>query len=97
MKLHQKGYLLVALNKTAGLWDGDLVAMAMREYGQSGSYWDKATRVALEELAAAGLISRKQSKLESTEQGSRLSFLYEVTDFGRQRMKDTGLLEEVVA
>lgn len=96
MKLHQKGYLLVALNKTAGLWDGDLAAMTLRAYGKSGDYWEKSVRVALEELAAAGLIARVQSKLANAGANTRLSFQYAVTDFGRQRMKDTGLMDEVI-
>lgn len=97
MKLHQKGYLLVRLNKTGGLWDSEISAMALREYGQSGGYWENAVKVALEELAAAGLISRVQSMLTTADGRPTLSFQYAITDFGRQRMIDTGLIAEVAA
>jgi len=95
MKLHQKGFLLIELSKTRGLWDDDIISAAMRYYGKSGDYWDKTIRIALEELAAAGLIARLQSKLKAANQKSSLTFMYALTEFGRTRMIDTGLLTEV--
>lgn len=93
MKLHQKGFLLVELEKVPSLWDDAIVEMTLKAYGQSGSYCGKAVRVALEELAAAGLISRVETKLRPQGQKPVLSFRYAVTDFGRTRMADTGLLK----
>lgn len=95
MKLHQKGFLLVELNGApAGLWDDDIVSRTLRSYGKSGSYWEKSIRIALEELAAAGLTTRLQSKLVNVGGVARLSFQYALTDFGRGRMRDTGLIAE---
>ena len=36
MKLHQKGFLLVELSRSASLWDEELIARTLREYGLSG-------------------------------------------------------------
>jgi hypothetical protein len=94
MKLHQKGFLLVELNSVSSLWDEELIARTLREYGHSGEYWENSIRVALDELAAAGLIVQLQSKLKNTHGKPMLTFLYAVTDFGRTRMVDTGLLKE---
>jgi hypothetical protein len=91
MKLHQKGFLLDTLNKELELWDYQLIGLAFIEYGQVGSYQEKTLRIALDELSAAGLIKRIDHKLDThTEQ---LLFRYELTDFGRLRMVDTGLID----
>jgi len=97
MKLHQKGFLLVQLNSVNTLWDEDLIARTLREYGHSGEYWESSIRVALDELTAAGLVIRLQSKLKNIRGKLMLSFLYAVTDFGKARMIDTGLLREDAA
>lgn len=95
MKLHQKGFLLVELNSVAGLWDEELIARALSEYGHSGEYWENSIRVALDELAAAGLIKRLQTDLKNVRGKPMLTFFYAVTDFGKIRMMDTGLLTEI--
>lgn len=92
MKLHQKGYLLVELSQAASLWDDTLVTLALKEYGLAGDYWEKNLRVALDELAAAGLITRIEEKLERVRGKSTLMFRYRLSEFGRTRMQDTGLL-----
>lgn len=95
MKLHQKGFLLVELNKVPDVWDEILIDKTLREYGQQGEFWDNTIRVALDELAAAGLVKRLDSKLKLIHGKTKLTFRYALTDFGRARMLDTGLLEEV--
>lgn len=94
MKLHQKGFLLVELNSVSCVWDEELITKTLREYGHSGEYWENSVRVALDELAAAGLITRLQSKLKNIRGKPMLTFLYAVTAFGKARMMDTGLLKE---
>ncbi len=96
MKLHQKGYLLVELSKVANLWDHHLIKMALTEYGLVGDYWENHLRVALVELAAAGLIARIEEKLETIRGKSTLLFRYQLSDFGRTRMVDTGLLSKEI-
>ena len=92
MKLHQKGYLLVELSKVTDIWDQVLITQALDEYALTGDYWEKNLRVALDELAAAGLIARIDQKLETRSGKSKLHFRYQLSEFGRTRMIDTGLL-----
>ncbi|MDP2246522.1 MAG: hypothetical protein Q8J65_00215, partial [Nitrosomonadales bacterium] len=76
MKLHQKGFLLVALSKVPDAWDYEIIATALNEYGLKGHYWENNLRVALDELAAAGLINKIDQKLETAFSKSRLRFHY---------------------
>ncbi|MDI1309422.1 MAG: hypothetical protein PSV17_08305 [Methylotenera sp.] len=92
MKLHQKGFLLVAISKSGGIWDQQLIEKVFAEYGESGGFREKTLRIALDELASAGLIKRIESKLETINGQSNLLFKYQVSDFGITRMVDTGLL-----
>lgn len=94
MKLHQKGYLLVELSKVASMWDYDLVNKSLTEYQLSGQYWINTLRVALEELAAAGLVTRIGERLDDGRHAGhgKVLFNYQLSEFGRTRMRDTGLL-----
>ena len=58
MKLHQKGFLLVELNKFSNMWDYELIEKTLNEYGEFGDFREKTLRIALDELSAAELISR---------------------------------------
>jgi hypothetical protein len=94
VKLHQKGFLLVEISKAASIWDSDLISKVLKEYNLSGEYWVNSIRVALDELAAAGLIVRVSSRLDErtpTVPGC-LRFNWRLSEFGRSRMRDTGLL-----
>ena len=93
MKLHQKGFLLVALSKNNTLWDDELIVQAFIEYNIFGDYSEKTIRIALDELSAAGLITRVEEKLEMNKQREKLLFRYQLSDFGKARMIDTGLLD----
>ena len=94
MKLHQKGFLLVELSKYESIWDYDLIPKILEEYKLSGNYEFKSICVTLDELAAAGLIARIDSRLdkELSVSKARVMFKYHLTDFGRTRMIHTGLL-----
>ncbi|MEZ0270923.1 MAG: hypothetical protein ACAH18_02415 [Methylophilaceae bacterium] len=94
MKLHQKGFLLVEISKATTIWDSDLITRALKEYGLNGSYWVNSLRVALDELAAAGLIVRIGSRLDDGKEiaPGALLFHWRLSEFGRTRMRDTGLL-----
>ncbi len=93
MKLHQKGFLLVALSREEVAWDYMLVAQALAEYGVTGRRWVNSIRVALDEMASGGLIARVEERLDdgSYVAPGKVLFRYQLTDFGRRRMKDTGL------
>jgi hypothetical protein len=94
VKLHQKGYLLVQLAGVTALWEAELIARATEAYGLKGQYAENGVRVALDELAAAGLITRIESRLEQTSPAveERVVFRYGLSGFGQTRMLDTGLL-----
>jgi DNA-binding transcriptional regulator PaaX len=92
MKLHYKGYLLVTISKSGGIWDQQLIEKVFNEYNESGDFREKTIRIALDELAAAGLIKRIENKLETINAKEKLLFKYQVSDFGISRMVDTGLL-----
>jgi len=92
MKLHQKGFLLISISKSGGIWDQQLIEKAFAEYDESGEFREKTLLIALDELAAAGLIKRIENKLETINGKAKLLFKYQVSDFGISRMVDTGLL-----
>ena len=92
MRLHQKGFLLVELSKFSNMWDYELIEKTLNEYDEFGDFREKTLRIALDELSAAGLIKRIESKLETINGKAKLSFKYQVSDFGISRMRDTGLL-----
>jgi len=92
MKLHHKGFLLISISKSGGIWDQQLIEKVFTEYDESGDFREKTIRIALDELAAAGLIKRIENKLETINGQAKLLFKYQVSDFGITRMVDTGLL-----
>ncbi|MGB4810970.1 MAG: hypothetical protein WBP13_00600 [Methylophilaceae bacterium] len=92
MKLHQKGFLLVAISQSGGIWEQQLIEKVFTEYNESGDFREKTIRIALDELTAAGLIKRVENKLETINGKTKLLFKYQVSDFGITRMVDTGLL-----
>ncbi len=81
MRLHQKGFLLVELSKSSNMWDDELIEKTLNEYEVSGDFREKTLRIALDELSAAGLIKRIESKLEAIEGKEKLLFKYEISDF----------------
>jgi hypothetical protein len=93
MKLHQKGFLLTALRRTESAWDHTLVAETLAEYGVTGRGRVNEIRIALDEMASAGLIARVEERLDNGAHvgPGKVLFRYSLTDFGRQRMRDTGL------
>ena len=93
MKLPIKGFLLQSLSRSGDRWDDSLIDEAFVEYGLSGRQWRNTLSVALDELASAGLTERRDFRLS----GEMLGFCYRLSDFGRQRMRDTGLLPEGAA
>jgi hypothetical protein len=96
MKLHQKGFLLGQLSQGGSMWDHELVAMALFEYSLSGAHWVSTLRVALEELAAAGLVTRVAGKIDDGSHAGKgkVLFHYKLSEFGQSRLHDTGLLQE---
>ncbi|EMR13499.1 hypothetical protein MPL1_04627 [Methylophaga lonarensis MPL] len=98
MKLPHKGFLLQQLSQVPSYWDYQLIPLALTEYQVQGLYWINHFSIALDELAAAGLINRISERIDdgTAIASGRLLFEYSLSRFGRQRMHDTGLLPEGV-
>ncbi|MDX1366428.1 hypothetical protein [Pseudomonas sp.] len=95
-QLHMKGRILQLINDQldAGLWDWQVSNILEREYAISGSYWRGTTRVTLTDLYSSGIIESVEEQLD--EQGyfglGKVLFKFRLSDFGRQRMRDTALI-----
>ena len=96
MKMHQKGFLMVQLSQCNSMWDYELITKMLSEYSLSSLHWTSTIRVALEELASAGLVTRVAAKVsDGTHAGiGKVLFEYKLSEFGRNRLNDTGLLQE---
>jgi hypothetical protein len=66
----------------------------LAEYGVAGRHWINTIRVALDEMAAGGLIERIERRLDDGThvEAGKVLFRYRLSDFGRRRMTETGLL-----
>lgn len=94
-KIHIKGYLLRTLHQNPeGLWDHQIAGAAMEEYQLCGGYWKGLVRVTLADLYSSGLVEHAGEALDDGTHFARgrILFKYRLTDFGRRRMTDTGLL-----
>lgn len=92
MKLHMKGYILQLLADGDGLWDGDIAHRTCIEYGKpEDEYWTGSIRAILADLYSGGLVQTPEDTLD--EATGKVHFRYVITEFGRQRMADTGLIE----
>ena len=92
MKLHMKGYILQLLADGDGLWDGDIAHRTCIEYGKpEDEYWTGSIRAILADLYSGGLVQTPEDSLD--EATGKVHFRYVITEFGRQRMADTGLIE----
>ena len=92
MKLHIKGYVLQLLASDGALWDGDIAHRTCREYGKpEDDYWTGTVRAILADLYSGGLVQTPEDMLDDA--SGKVHFRYTITEFGRQRMAETGLIE----
>ncbi|WP_439889936.1 hypothetical protein ACS7SF_11630 [Ralstonia sp. 25C] len=92
MKLHMKGYILQLLANGEALWDGEIVHRACQEYGKpEDEYWTGSIRAIMADLYSGGLVQTPEDAFD--EAADKMHFRYAITDFGRQRMADTGLID----
>lgn len=95
-RLHMKGRILQLINDQLeqGLWDWQVSNILEREYAISGPYWRGTTRVTLTDLYSSGIIESVEEQLD--EQAyfglGKVLFKFRLSDFGRQRMRDTALI-----
>ncbi|WP_296228482.1 hypothetical protein [Ralstonia sp. UBA689] len=92
MKLHMKGYILQLLASGDALWDSDIAHRTCLEYGKpEEEYWTGSIRAILADLYSGGLVQTLEDALDVAT--GKVHFRYTITEFGRQRMADTGLIE----
>jgi hypothetical protein len=91
--LHMKGYVLKLFADRGPLWTDQVIDAVESHYGVSGAYWRGTIRLTLVDLYAGGLISEQEATVDpQRSQGEeRVLFLYALTDFGRDRMAQSGL------
>ncbi|MDO5758703.1 MAG: hypothetical protein Q4P24_14685 [Rhodobacterales bacterium] len=94
-KVHIKGRILQLLARSENLWDYDICDVIMKEYGLHGRYWIGTVRMTLTDLHSGGLIDYLESKIEPGG-GERLLNCYRLNEFGRSRLRQTGLVEEMI-
>ena len=94
--LHMKGFILqlLAQKKDGGLWDYEIAEETLKAYGYEGDYWKGEVRLALTDLLSCGLAESIEDKIDdgSHFQAKKLLVCCKLTDFGRERMEQTGLL-----
>jgi hypothetical protein len=92
---HMKGFILRLLEKAkSGLWDYEIAKETLAEYGYSGAYWKGEVRLALTDLYSGGLVEDLEDRIDEGDRFApgKLLVKYKLSDFGRERMVQTGLL-----
>ena len=98
-KLHIKGRLLQLLAERGAQWDYELFEEIAREYPEvQGEYWYDTIRLELADLYSSGITTEVDEKLDPSKSfgNEKILFKFDLTDFGRERMRHTGLLRERV-
>ncbi len=96
-QLHVKGRLLQMLEEDGPQYDYELASRLAAEYGERESdYWHNDTRLTLADLSSGGLVypidEDDRIDLERTFGVEKLVRRYALSDFGRERMRASGLL-----
>ncbi|MDQ4118506.1 MAG: hypothetical protein M3235_16310 [Actinomycetota bacterium] len=94
-RVHIKGFVLQKLLADGPLWDHEVVAAVENEYGVSGEYWAGTVRMTLTDLYSGGLLDEVGADVDGGGAGEKVTLRYQVNDFGRERMTQSGLLEAV--
>ena len=92
-ELHIKGYMLELLGGNGAMWDYDVADAVMKEYGLSGDYWYGTVRLTLTDLFSSGLLDELETAIDPEKSGGKekLLFKFALNDFGRERMRQSGL------
>ncbi len=92
-ELHMKGYMLELLGSRGAMWDYDVADAVMREYELSGGYWYGTVRLTLTDLFSSGLLDELETTIdpEKSHGEEKLLFRFGLNDFGRERMRQSGL------
>ncbi len=95
-KLHLKGFILTLLqHHSEGLWDFQIAQQTLDEYNCATQYWRGEIRASLTDLFSSALIEELEDKLDDDEYfgSGKVLVKFRLTDFGRERMRQTGLLD----
>lgn len=96
-KVHIKGRILQLLEHSETLWDHEINRVIQKEYGLNSPYWTGTVRMTLTDLHAGGLIDHMASQIDpdSKPGAEKLMNNYRLNAFGRERMRQTGLMENM--
>jgi len=92
--LHIKGRILQLLEERGPLWDYEIFESLAAEYPEvGGQYWYDTIRLVLADLYSSGLTTSVEEKLDPGKSFGveKIIFRFELTGFGRERMRHTGL------
>ncbi|MBW3592975.1 MAG: hypothetical protein KY396_04710 [Actinobacteria bacterium] len=96
-KLHIKGRMLQLLDELGPQWDYELFEKIAAEYPEvDGEYWYDTIRLELADLYSSGITTQVDEALDAAKSfgNEKVLFRFALTDFGRERMRHTGLLRE---
>lgn len=92
--VHMKGYVLQKLLQDGPLWDYEIVDAVEKRFGTTGAYWTGTVRLTLIDLYSGGLLNELDVTVDPARSDGQEKplFQYEVNEFGRERMEQSGLL-----
>jgi hypothetical protein len=93
-KLHIKGRILQLFEERGPLWDYEVFELIAAEYDEvEGQYWYDTLRLELADLFSSGITKSVEEKLDASKSFGveKILFRFELTAFGRERMRHTGL------
>ncbi len=92
--MHMKGHMLQLLAERGPMWDYDIADTVMREYGVSGDYWFGTVRLTLTDLYSSGLLDEVETTVDPAKAHGqeKVLFKFGLNDFGRDRMRQSGLM-----
>ena len=93
--VHIKGRILQLLEERGPLWDYELFGALSSEYPEvDGEYWYDTIRLELADLYSSGITASVEEALDPQKSfgNEKILFRFGLTDFGRERMRHTGLL-----
>lgn len=93
--MHIKGYMLQLLARRGAMWDYEVADEVMNAYGLSGEYWYGTVRLTLTDLYSGGLIEELEATIDPEKSlgEEKILFRYQLNDFGRERISQSGLME----
>ena len=94
-QIHIKGRILQLLDERGPLWDYEIFELLAAEYGEvEGEYWYDTLRLMLADLFSSGLTASVEEALDPQKSfgNEKVLFRFGLTDFGRERMRHTGIL-----